>query len=399
MTTTFTDETRERAREIIARYPADRSRSALLPLLHLVQAEEGYVSPAGVTFCAEVLGLNKAQVGAVATFYTMYKRKPTGDFLVSVCTNTMCNVLGGQEVYDTLAEHLGVGHDETTADGTITLEHAECLAACDYGPVMTVNYDFFDGVDASTAVGVVDELRAGGRPMPTRGARLCTLKEMAVQLAGFADERDGAVADGGPGEPTLRGLRLAQQHGVSVPGFDPNTPIRSKAEADKAAAEAKAKAEAAKPAPVEASAAPVKGGDGASAPTGAAGVTAPAKQAETTVPAKPADTTGSTTRDVKAPDDKSPQVRTAETRQPDADTAVPDAPGTKVPVDRSGTAPEADDALSAEAAGVAANAPAGDGKPAGDGAGAQERNLTEAKAGTDADGAGAADANETGAQK
>ncbi|MCG5444853.1 NADH-quinone oxidoreductase subunit NuoE [Micromonospora sp. NIE79] len=397
--TVFTDETRERAREIIARYPADRSRSALLPLLHLVQAEEGYVSPAGVTFCAEVLGLNKAQVGAVATFYTMYKRKPTGDFLVSVCTNTMCNVLGGQEVYDTLAEHLGVGHDETTADGTITLEHAECLAACDYGPVMTVNYDFFDGVDASTAVGVVDELRSGGRPMPTRGARLCTLKEMAVQLAGFADERDGAVADGGPGEPTLRGLRLAQQHGVSVPGFDPNTPIRSKAEADKAAAEAKAKAEAARPAPVEASAAPVKGGDGASAPTGAAGVAETAKPATATETAKPADASGSTTRDVKAPDDKSPQVRTAETRQPDAGTAVPDAPGTKVPTDGTGTAPEAGDARAAEAAGVAANAPAGDGKPAGDEAGAQERNLTEAKAGTDADGAGPADANETGAQK
>ncbi|MGW0216729.1 NADH-quinone oxidoreductase subunit NuoE [Micromonospora chokoriensis] len=384
---TFTDTTRERAREIIARYPADRSRSALLPLLHLVQAEEGYVSPAGVAFCAEVLGLNKAQVGAVATFYTMYKRKPTGDFLVSVCTNTMCNVLGGQEVYDTLSEHLGVGHDETTADGTITLEHAECLAACDYGPVMTVNYDFFDGVDASTAVGVVDELRAGGRPMPTRGARLCTLKEMAVQLAGFADERDGAVADGGPGEPTLRGLRLAQQHGVSVPGFDPNTPIRSKAEADKAAAEAKAKAEAAKPAPVEATTAPVKGGDGASAPTGVA------------EPVKPEAAAGSTAPDVKAPDDKSPQVRTAETRQPDASTAVPDAPGTKVPTDGTGTAPAAADARSAEAAGVAANAPAGDGKPAGDEAGAQERNLTEAKAGTDADGAGPADASETGAQK
>ncbi|MFF0315395.1 NADH-quinone oxidoreductase subunit NuoE [Micromonospora sp. NPDC005252] len=409
MTTTFTEETRERAREIIARYPADRSRSALLPLLHLVQAEEGYVSPAGVTFCAEVLGLNKAQVGAVATFYTMYKRKPTGDFLVSVCTNTMCNVLGGQEVYDTLVEHLGVGHDETTADGTITLEHAECLAACDYGPVMTVNYDFFDRVDPSTAVGVVDELRAGGRPMPTRGARLCTLKEMAVQLAGFADERDGAVADGGPGEPTLRGLRLAQEHNVSVPGFDPNTPIRSKAEADKAAAKAKADAdkakadaEAAKPAPVEATTAPVKGGDGASAPTGAAGAAEPTPT-ETTRPeaatetARPEAATGSTAPDVKAPDDKSPQVRTAETRQPDAQTAVPDAPGTKAPAETSPPAPH--DAQAAQAAGTAANPPAGDGKPAGDDAGAQERNLTEAKAGTDADGAESADASETGAQK
>ncbi|KOX14963.1 NADH-quinone oxidoreductase subunit NuoE [Micromonospora profundi] len=376
MTTTFTDETRERAREIIARYPADRSRSALLPLLHLVQSEEGYVSPAGVTFCAEVLGLNKAQVGAVATFYTMYKRKPTGDFLVSVCTNTMCNVLGGQEVYDTLSEHLGVGHDETTADGTITLEHAECLAACDYGPVMTVNYDFFDGVDPSTAVGVVDELRAGGRPMPTRGARLCTLKEMAVQLAGFADERDGAVADGGPGEATLRGLRLAQEHGVSVPGFDPNTPIRSKAEADKEAAKAKAAAEAAKPAtPVQSGDATGKAGTGERTPAAAA--------------------TGSTAPDVKAPDDKSPQVRAAETRQPDAETAVPDAPGTKVPAETSPPGPR--DARKAEAAGVAANEPAGDGKPAGDSTDAQERNLTEASA--SADGANNAAATETGAQK
>ncbi|QOC94100.1 NADH-quinone oxidoreductase subunit NuoE [Micromonospora craniellae] len=346
-TTVFTDQTRARAREIIARYPADRSRSALLPLLHLVQSEEGYVSPAGVAFCAEVLGLNKAQVGAVASFYTMYKRRPTGDWLVSVCTNTMCNVLGGQEVYDALTEHLGVGHDETTEDGTITLEHAECLAACDYGPVMTVNYDFFDGVDPQRAVGLVDELRAGGRPTPSRGARLCTLKEMSVQLAGFADEREGAVADGVPGEPSLRGLRLAEQHGISVPGFDPNTPIRSGKAGDK-------------PAPAT-----------------------PAKFAPT----------GTTAPDVPAPDRKSPQVRTAETRQPDAKTAVPDAPGTKVPVD--GAAPTSSDARAAEAAGAAANRPAGDAKPAGDDAEAQERNLSEAES----SGGGQGSANDKGAQK
>ncbi|MEV4479758.1 NADH-quinone oxidoreductase subunit NuoE [Micromonospora coxensis] len=380
--TTFSDETRARAREIIARYPADRSRSALLPLLHLVQSEEGYVSPAGVEFCAEVLGLNKAQVGAVATFYTMYKRRPTGEFLVSVCTNTMCNVLGGQEVYDTLAEHLGVGHDETTADGKITLEHAECLAACDYGPVMTVNYDFFDNVDPQSALGVVEELKAGGRPMPTRGARLCTLKEMAVQLAGFADEREGAVADGGPGEPTLRGLRLAEQHGIAVPGFDPNTPIRSKAEADKAAAEAKAKAEAAKPAP---------------APTGSAVASGTPGNAGVGEPAPAERATGSTAPDVKSPDAKSPEIRAAETRQPDARTAVADAPGTKVPTDP--TAPAPRDAREAQAAGTAANAPAGDGKPAGDEAGAQQRNLKEAEAGAGSNGAGSAVASETGVQK
>src|SRR3954452_20436495 len=159
------------ALEIIARYPEGRGRSARLPLLHLVQTEGGQVRPGGVAFCAEVLGINKAQVGAVATFYTMYKRRPTGEYLVSVCTNTLCNVLGGQEVYDGLVEHLGVGHDETTADGKITLEHAECLAACDYAPVVTVNYDFaVDNTTPQAAADLVDQLRDGRRPMPSRGA-------------------------------------------------------------------------------------------------------------------------------------------------------------------------------------------------------------------------------------
>jgi NADH-quinone oxidoreductase subunit E len=248
-TTVFDEEIRQRAREILARYPADRARSALLPLLHLVQSVEGHVSPAGVEFCAEVLGINKAQVGAVASFYTMYKRRPTGDFLVSVCTNTMCNVLGGQQVYDTVSEHLGVGHDETTADGTITLEHAECLAACDYGPVVTVNYDFFDNVTPESTVELVEELRRGNRPQPSRGARLCTLKEMSLQLAGFPDTRADAVADGVPGDPTLRGLHLAQQHGIAVAGFDPDTPIKKKDDAGPAANKAtKAGAAANKPA-------------------------------------------------------------------------------------------------------------------------------------------------------
>jgi NADH-quinone oxidoreductase subunit E len=214
------------ALEIIARYPEGRSRSALLPLLHLVQTEEGHVSPTGVAFCAEVLGINKAQVGAVATFYTMYKRRPTGEYLVSVCTNTLCNMMGGQDVYDRLNDHLGVGHDETTADGRITLEHAECLAACDYAPVVTVNYDFaIDEATPDSAVELVESLRQGERPTPTRGARICSLKEMQHQLAGFADEREGAVADGPAGAPTLRGVNLAQQHGIAVPNFHLDAPI------------------------------------------------------------------------------------------------------------------------------------------------------------------------------
>lgn len=226
---TFSEQTRARAKEIVARYPAGRERSALLPLLHLVQSEQGYVSADGITFCAETLGLTKAQVAAVASFYTMYKRRPTGDWLVSVCTNTMCGVLGGDKAFDTLKERLGVGHDQTTADGVFTLEHAECLAACDYAPVMTVNYEYFDKVQADDAVRIVEQLRGGERPAPDRGSRLCTLKEMSLQLAGFADEREGALGEGPAGEPTLAGVRLADRHGISVPGFDPETPITQRA--------------------------------------------------------------------------------------------------------------------------------------------------------------------------
>jgi NADH-quinone oxidoreductase subunit E len=216
----------EPALAIIARYPAGRERSALLPLLHLVQSEEGFVTAAGVAFCADILGINKAQVGAVATFYTMYKRRPAGEYLVSVCTNTLCNVMGGQEVYDELVEHLGVGHEETTGDGKITLEHAECLAACDYAPVVTVNYEFaIDRATPDVAVAMVDQLRNGERPVPARGAWLCSLREMSTQLAGSADDREGAVADGLAGPPTLRGLTLAQEHGIAVANFDPDTPI------------------------------------------------------------------------------------------------------------------------------------------------------------------------------
>lgn len=221
----FSDATHARARDIIARYPAGRQRSALLPLLHLVQAEQGQITPAGIEFCAEQLGITKAQVGAVATFYTMYKRSPTGDFLVSVCTNTMCDVLGGGEIYRRLSEELGVGHDETVADGSITLEHAECLAGCDYAPIVTVNYEFYDNQTPESASALVAALRAGERPAPTRGARLCTLREMALQNAGLTDDRPGAVEAAATGVPTTRGIRLAEENNITAPRYDVSAPI------------------------------------------------------------------------------------------------------------------------------------------------------------------------------
>jgi NADH-quinone oxidoreductase subunit E len=213
-------EVRERlvndAQALIARYP--QSRSALLPLLHLVQSEEGYVTADGINFCAEMLGLSTAEVSAVSTFYTMYKDKPVGDYHVGVCTNTLCAVMGGDEIFATLKAHLAVGNDERTADDqgerSLTLEHIECNAACDFAPVMTVNWEFFDNMTPTTAVQLVDDLLAGREVTPTRGPAVCSFKQIERVLAGFEDERPGVVDAGRPAGPaSLEGLKLARQRG------------------------------------------------------------------------------------------------------------------------------------------------------------------------------------------
>ncbi|NTW40974.1 MAG: NADH-quinone oxidoreductase subunit NuoE [Cellulomonadaceae bacterium] len=197
-----------------ARYPDPRS--ALLPLLHLVQSEDGYVSPDGIAFCAATLGLSTAEVSAVATFYTQYKRHPNGTYTVGVCTNTLCAVMGGDAIYEELSHHLGIGHDETTDDGAITLERVECNAACDYAPVVMVNWEFFDNQTPASATQVVDRLRAGELVAPTRGASsVATFREMSRVLAGFSDGRaDEGV---GAGVATLRGTTLAKEKGWSAP--------------------------------------------------------------------------------------------------------------------------------------------------------------------------------------
>jgi NADH-quinone oxidoreductase subunit E len=198
------------AAQIIARYP--QSRSALLPLLHLVQSEEGYVSADGLDFCAEQLGLTHAEVTAVVSFYTMYKRQPVGDYHVGVCTNSLCAVMGGDAILADLEEHLGVGNDETTGDGKVSLEHLECNAACDYAPVVMVNWEFYDNMTPQSARDLVDGLRAGGDVVPTRGApRQCTWKQASRVLAGFPDGQ--AALGHTAGAPSLAGLRIAKEQG------------------------------------------------------------------------------------------------------------------------------------------------------------------------------------------
>jgi len=209
----------EKAQNLISRYP--QSRSALLPMLHLVQSVQGHVSQEGVDFCAQQLDLSEAEVSAVVTFYTMYKRKPCGEHLVSVCTNTLCAALGGDAIYQKLSEHLGVGHEETAGEpgepGSIMLEHAECLAACDLAPVLQVNYEYYDKQTLQSAVELVDALRSGEKPAPTRGAPLSDFKSAELQLAGFFPADDSDVDGPSQAVETLRGAALAQERGWTAP--------------------------------------------------------------------------------------------------------------------------------------------------------------------------------------
>ncbi|MCW2858184.1 MAG: nuoE [Marmoricola sp.] len=199
--------------EIAARYP--EKRSGLLPMLHLVQSTAGQITPEGIEACAAILEISAAEVSGVATFYTMYKRRPVGDYHVGVCTNTLCAVMGGDQIFATLKDHLDVGNDETTEDGTITLEHIECNAACDYAPVMMVNWEFMDNQTPASAVQLVDDLRAGKVVTSTRGPRICTWREAERVLAGFPDDR---VDEGpGAGPASLVGLKVARENNWTAP--------------------------------------------------------------------------------------------------------------------------------------------------------------------------------------
>ena len=239
--------TLEELREIAGRYP--ESRSGLLPMLHLVQSAEGRVTAEGIEVCADILGISAAEVSGVATFYTMYKRRPVGEYHVGVCTTALCAVMGGDAIFERLKDHLGVGNDETTPDGKITLEHVECNAACDYAPVMMVNWEFMDNMDPAKATQLVDDLREGREVHSTRGPRICTWRQAERVLAGFPDD----LVDEGPaaGAPSLVGLNLARDRGWTAPGSEasgdthgtPDTAREAVEQADTARAETETKQE------------------------------------------------------------------------------------------------------------------------------------------------------------
>lgn len=156
------------AREIIARYP--RPKSALIPLLHLAQQQDGYVADDAMEHLAELVGITPAEVLGTCSFYEMFKREPVGRYMINICTNISCQLNGGEELLHHAEETLGIRPGGTTEDGMFTLEDVECIAACTEAPCLQVNYRYEYRLDNENFDDLIADLRAGSRPdVPSHG--------------------------------------------------------------------------------------------------------------------------------------------------------------------------------------------------------------------------------------
>ena len=202
------------AKAIVARYP--NSRSAILPLLFLVQSAEGYVTEEGMREVASLLDLTSAQVLATASFYTMLKKQPQGEYLVSVCRNITCTHMGARRVIAAFADKLGVEPGQTTPDGKFTLETAECLATCDGAPSLQINYEDFCGVTPESASSLIDRLAAGEEVRSVRGERVRTHTAVSYETA-----TAGLRVPGTAGEQTARTIGGESPRADTAPGWRP----------------------------------------------------------------------------------------------------------------------------------------------------------------------------------
>jgi NADH-quinone oxidoreductase subunit E len=155
----LSEENLERARRLVEVYPA--VRSALIPLCHLAQAQDGYLTEEAMEDIAELCGVSAAEVYGTASFYDMLHTEPVGRYVVAVCTNIACMLNGAYELLEHAESSLGIGVGQTTDDGLFTIEDAECLAGCDTAPCVQVNHRFFGPLDAESFDRLVADLRSG----------------------------------------------------------------------------------------------------------------------------------------------------------------------------------------------------------------------------------------------
>ncbi len=156
---TFSPELEKRFEKLLNSYPANRRKSALIPMLMYAQDETGYVTRELVTEVAKRIGIPPVQVDEVVTFYTMLWRKPRGKYHVQVCTNISCLLVGGEELYEHACKKLGLGHRETAEDGVFSLEEVECMGACSWAPAIQINYDFHHHVTPEKLDKLIDDLK------------------------------------------------------------------------------------------------------------------------------------------------------------------------------------------------------------------------------------------------
>jgi NADH-quinone oxidoreductase E subunit len=188
----------ERARDLIAVYP--EARSALIPILHVLQEQDGYLTEDGMAHVAELLHLSAAEVRGTASFYDMFHFEPVGKYLVAVCTNIACMLQGAYRLLEHAEERLGVAPGGTTSDGTFTLEDAECLALCGNAPCLTVNWRFFGDVDLESFDSLVDDLKAGrlDGEVPPHGTLSRVTRAVGLEAPPVYGETNGALPTSPP---------------------------------------------------------------------------------------------------------------------------------------------------------------------------------------------------------
>jgi NADH-quinone oxidoreductase subunit E len=204
----FTPENAAIAADIVARYP--RPRSAMIPLLHLAQEQDGYLTEDGMEHVAELVGVTPAEVIGTASFYEMFKLEPVGEYVVNVCTNISCLLMGGEELLHDLERKLGIKAGSTTPDRKFTLEDVECIAACTEAPCLQVNYRYFHNVTHTEVSTLIDELRAGqrDRDVPKHGV-LSRIRQV------LPENRAGAVPPEDTTEPRWLARNESKGSGTS----------------------------------------------------------------------------------------------------------------------------------------------------------------------------------------
>ena len=184
----FIDGAAEDARTIMARYPKGRERSAIMPLLYLAQSIEGQVSRDALKEIGQLLGITTAEAESVASFYTMYRLRPTGEHLVNVCTNLACMLRGAKDVLEAAREAAGMAPgQELSEDGKITLHEEECLGVCDFAPAVQIDFANHDNIDPGRVRELIAALRSGRVPEPSRGPAMKSFSHASRVLAGLKE--------------------------------------------------------------------------------------------------------------------------------------------------------------------------------------------------------------------